>query len=329
MDPIMRLARLPRLFFIVLFLTTTNSVWAQSATNYPSKPVRVIIPFAPGGAITNVMTVLGERVSKETGQNFLADYRPGADSAVGVGIAAKSNPDGYTLLMATSSYLVNHYLGEKLPFDTLKDIAPVAMTGRSNTLLMVNPSVASTIKDFIAFARARPGEVNMAYAGSVALVWYQHFMKVAGIKFVPISYKGGPLSAAAVASGEAHGAIFGVAAVLSLVKAGKLKGLAITGDARSSVLPDVPTFAEVGLKDFNFYTWFALLAPSNTPRAIVDKLNEQFRRAQQSPEAIKMLGNANIDTFVATVGETEKFVRAEAAQIGRVIKESGIKAGGQ
>ena len=308
-----------------ILLAAAGSAGAQSAAGYPNKPVRVIIPYAVGGAITTVMNVLGDKVGKEAGQNFLADYRPGGDTVVGVGAAAKAAPDGYTLLMATSSYLVNHFLSPNLPFDTLKDIAPIAMTGRSANLLMVNPAVASTLKEFIANAKANPGKLNMAYAGSVALVYYAHFMNVAGIKFIPISYKAGPAAVTAVAAGEVAGAIFAAAPAQALIKAGKLKGLAITGDARSAVLPEVPTFAEAGLKEFNSYSWFALLAPSKTPRDIIEKLNGQFRRAQQAPDAINALNTANIDTFIATVDETENFIRAEAAQMGKVIKEAGIK----
>src|SRR4051812_24242169 len=161
------------------------AVWAapagaQSAASYPNKPVRVIIPFAPGGAVTPVITVLGEKVSKETGQNFLQDYRPGGDTVVGVGAAAKSPPDGYTLLLATSSYLANHFMTPNLPFDTLNDLAPVAMLGRSTYVLVVHPPVANTLGEFLAKAKARPGDYDAAYVGSVALLNLQIFLRAAG-----------------------------------------------------------------------------------------------------------------------------------------------------
>ncbi len=301
---------------------------AQSAASYPNKPVRIIVPFGPGGAVTTVITALGDRVSKELGQNFINDYRPGADTALGIGIAAKATADGYTLLEATSSYVVNHWLNPDLPFDSIKDLTPITMMARSNYVLVVHTSVPNTLKDFISYAKANPGKLNMGYVGSVALVNFQLFMNVAGIKFTPVPYKAGPLAAAALLNGEHVGNITGLAPFEAFIRAGRLKALAVTGDKRSPVLPDVPTFAEAGLKEFNTYNWFALLAPGKTPKDIIRKLNAQFRKAQEAPEAISMLAKVNVETFPTTVEEAEKFIRAEAALYGKLVKESGLKAGG-
>ena len=308
------------------FLAAAGSAGAQSAAGYPNKPVRVIIPFTAGGAVTTVMSALGDRVGKELGQNFIADYRPGGDTILGVSAVATSAPDGYTLAEATSSYLVNYWLHPDLPVNYLRDLTPVAMLARSNYVLAVHPSVPGTLKEFIAYAKANPAKMNMAYFGSVALLNWHMFMNASGVKVTAISYKGSAQAATDLLSGQVVANIGGLAAVQSLVKAGKLKAIAVTGDKRSAVLPEVPTFAEAGLKDFNPYNWFVLLAPAKTPRDIVDKLNGQFRRAQQAPEAIDMLDKINVEVFPTTVGEAEQYIRSQAAQYGKIIKEAAIKA---
>ncbi len=309
-----------------LLIAAASSVGAQSAATYPNRPVRVIVPFTAGGAVSTIVNLLGDRFAKETGQPMIADYRPGGDTVVGFGIAAKATPDGYTLLEGTSSYMSNHWMIPDLPFDSLKDLTPVAMLGTSSYVLTINPSIANSLSEFISRAKTRPGELNFAYTGSVAILSGQLFMKAAGIKMQLISYKGTALLTAAVVGGEAVGSITGLTTVQPLITAGRLRALAVTGDKRMGPLPDVPTFAEAGLKDFTPTNWFVLLAPAKTPRDIIVKMNTIVRKAQQSPDMIRTLSNANIDIYSTSVAEAQKFIQSEAAVYGKVIKESGIKA---
>jgi tripartite-type tricarboxylate transporter receptor subunit TctC len=309
-----------------LLMTMAGLTCAQSASNYPMKPVRVVIPSAPGTAFTLTMTALGDRMGHELGQNFLADYRPGAETVLGVGIAAKAAPDGYTLLQVTTSYLVNYWLNPRLPFDSLKDLTPVAMLGRTSFILAVQPTSASSLKDFISHVKANPGQINMAYSSSGGLLNFHMLMNAANIKFVPINYKGAPASVTSVIAGDTYGTLTTAGNLVSYINAGKLRALAVTGDKRNALLPDTPTFAEAGLKQFNPTNWFALLAPSRTPREIIQKLNVEVRRAQQSPEAVSLLERVNIDVFSMTVDQAEKFIRSEAAVYGKAIKDAGIKA---
>ena len=309
---------------VSLLALTMGAACAQSAASYPNKPVRVIIPFAPGTSLTTIMTALADRVAKEMGQNFLADYRPGGDTAVGVGAAARSAPDGYTLLQATSSYVVNNWLNPDLPYDAMKDLTPAAMLGKTGFVLVANPAAPNTLKEFIAYAKANPGRLNMSYAASGGLLNFYMLMNAAGIEFVPVSYAGAPQAVSSVLSGDTTGTLTTAGNVTSLVSAGKLKALAVTGDKRSRSFPNAPTFVEAGVKDFNPTNWFVLLAPARTPKDILEKLNAQFRKAQQAPEAIDMLEKVNIDMFSASVDEAERFVRSESAVYGKAVKDSGM-----
>ncbi len=319
--------RTSRLLCTGLLMAVAGSAGAQSAASYPNKPVRVIVPFAVGSATTALMGVFGDKFSRDLGQNFIADHRPGGDTIVGTTAAAKATPDGYTLLVVSSALLFNHWVRQDLPYNALKDFTPISGLTRSQSALAVHPSVAGNLTEFISHAKANPGKLNMISTAPVAYLHYQRFMNATGTKLTIVNYKGGAPAIADLLSGNVQGFITNVSSLDSLIKAGKLRGLAIGGDKRSPLVPDMPTFAEAGVKDYDPGNWIALFAPSKTPRDIIEKMNAEVRRAQTAPEVIGALNKLNLDTNLTTIAQAENFIRTEAERFGKLIKDSGLKAG--
>ena len=316
-----------RLLGAGLLAMLAGPVGAQSAAGYPNKPVRIIVPFAAGGSITPVMQMFSDRFRQELGQNFLLDYRPGGDTAVGMAAAAKAAPDGYTLVMNSSGYIVNHWLMPDLPYDTIKDFTPISTLTRSDLILVANPSVARSLKEFISYAKANPGKVNLSSGSAIGVLSYQSLMNVTGTKLTVVNYKGGPQPVSDVIAGHVNGTLTGVPNVEQFVKTGKLVGLAISGNRRNTALPDVPTFAEAGLKDYEAYNWWVLLAPAQTPRPIVEKMNAQVRSALDTPELLGALTKVGLYPNPATLAQADAFIRAEVERLGRLVKDSGLKNG--
>ena len=317
-----------RLLCTGILMAVASAAGAQSAAGYPNKPVRLILPYAVGGGTAPVTNLLPDRFRRDTGQNFILDNRPGGDGVVGINSAAKAAPDGYTLVGSTVSIIVNYWLRPDLPYHTLKDLTPVVSMSRSESVLAVHPSFpANDLKEFIGYARANPGKVNVANVSASGALNYQMFMNVTGTKLTTINYKGGGQALIELLGGQVPVYIAGIGNVQSFIRAGKLKGFGISGDKRSPVLPDVPTFAEAGLKEFDTGNWFMLFAPSKTPKAIVEKLNAQMRKIMQEPEVISMLAQQSLAPYPMTVAQGEKFIRTEAARIGKLVKDAGLKPG--
>jgi tripartite-type tricarboxylate transporter receptor subunit TctC len=281
-----------------------------------------------GGGTAPVTNLLPERFSRDFGQNLIVDNRPGGDGVIGINAAAKAAPDGYTLLGSTVTIIVNYWLHPDLPYNTLKDFTPVSTLSRAESVLAVHASFpANDLKEFISYARANPGKVDVASVSASNVLNYQRFMNVTGTRLTTVNYKGGGQALVDLLGGHVPVYIAGVGNVQSFIRAGKLKGLAISGDKRSPVLPDVPTFPEAGLKDFDTNNWFMLFAPSKTPRDIIEKLNAELRRIMEAPDVAGALAKQSLTPYLTTVSQSEKFVRAEADRIGKLIKDSGLKAG--
>lgn len=319
--------RIAQWFCVGLAMLAGESSLAQPAA-YPNKSVRIIIPFAPGSASTPTVALYADKFGKEMGQVFISDHRPGGDTIVGTEAAAKANGDGYTLLAVSSAILVNHWLRKDLSYNALRDLAPISTLSRSDSALAIHPSVpANDLKEFIAYAKANPGKLNMISTAPAAYLHYQRLTNLTGAKFTIVNYKGGGPAMTDLLSGNVQGFITNISQLQGFIRAGKLRGLGVGGDKRSSAAPEVPTFAEGGLKDYDPGNWLALFAPIKTPRNIIEKLNAEVRKAQESSDVSGALVKQGVTPRYMTVAQAESFFRTEAERFGKLIKDSGLKAG--
>src|SRR6185436_18465093 len=254
-----------------------SSAGSALAQSYPAKAVRVVVPQAPGAQSDLFTRLLGQKLSESLGQPVVSDPRPGAGGAIGAEIAARAAPDGYTLLMGTNStHSSNPALYAKLPYDPVKDFAPITLTIGTPYVLTIHPSLpVTTLKQLIAFAKSKPGQLNYASAGngSTHHLCGELLKSMAGIDIVHVPYKGGPPATMAVLGGGTSMHFSSVSALQTHIRSGKLKALGVTTPKRSSQLPEVPTLSEAGLPGFEMLSWFGLLAPAGTPRAIITRLN--------------------------------------------------------
>ena len=299
------------------------------AQEYPTKPIRLIAPFAPGGPTDLFARLMGAKLGERLGQPVLVENRPGAGGSVGAEAAAKSAPDGYTLVLVSSSFAVNATLYPKLPYDALKDFAPVTLLASAPFLLVAHNSVpASSVRELIALAKASPGKLNYGSGGSGSgpHIVAELFKSEAGVDIVHVPYKGtGPLTAALVA-GDVQLAFGNIFALVPQVKSGRLKALAVTGARRSSALPEVPTVAESGLPGFEAAGVHGLLAPAGTPRRIIDRLNAECVAILRSPEVRAQLASDGAEPVAGTPEQYAAHLASEVQKWGKLIRERGIRA---
>jgi tripartite-type tricarboxylate transporter receptor subunit TctC len=291
--------------------------------------VRAIIPFPSGGSVDDVMRIVGSRVTEMTGQNIIIDNRPGASGNVGTDLAARAAPDGYTVLATTLPLVVNPSLFSKLNHDVMRDFAPVSLLASAPFVLAVHPSLpVSTVKEFIAYARVRPGELNYASAGSGTNlhVAAELFKNLAKLNILHVPYKGGGPALAALLGGEAHLSFIGVLAVVQHVRSGKLRALGVTAIKRSPVLGEVPTIAESGLPGYEFTSWYGVLAPQAAPADRVVALNGHLRNALLAPDMGERFARVGADVIASTPEEFSQYLRVELAKWAKVVKEAGLKA---
>jgi tripartite-type tricarboxylate transporter receptor subunit TctC len=300
------------------------------AQGYPVKPVRIIVAQAPGAQSDLFTRLIGQKFQESLGQPFVSDPRPGAGGAVGAELAARAAPDGYTLLMATNStHSANPALYSKLPYDAVRDFAPIALTIATPYLLTVHPSLpVTTLKQLIAFAKSRPGQLNYGSAGngSTHHLCGELLKSMAGIDLVHVPYKGGPPSTAATLGGEVAMHFSTVAALNVHIKAGRLKALGLTTSKRSSLLPDVPTLSEAGLPGFEMLSWFGLLGPAATPRAIVTRLNAETVKALSLPDMKSAIAGFGSEIMVGSPEQFADYIKSEIARIGKIARDAGIRA---
>jgi tripartite-type tricarboxylate transporter receptor subunit TctC len=303
----------------------SGSATAQQA--YPSRPVRLITPYEPGGSSTIVSRLVGAKLTDLWGQSVVIDNRPGGNTIIGTQAGARANPDGYTLLFANTTFALNHLLMRKLPYDSLKDFAPVANIYNNETILAVHPSVpASNLKEFIAYAKSRRGELNHGASGVGGLAELRSAMLKlrAGIDFQNISYKGSGGVATALLGGHVQLGLVPPITVASYINSGKLKGLAVTGKERLRALPQVPTFAEAGLPAYNVTSWNGLLMPAATPKQLVEKVSADIARVLAMPDIQEKLASQGADPAHADPGEFTKIIRDDIVRYAKVIKEANI-----
>jgi len=295
---------------------------------YPNRPVRLLVPFAPGGGADSLARIVSPRLSEAMGQTWVVDNRGGAAGNLAAEIVARANPDGYTAFMGFNTVLTVNPSLYKLPFDVEKDLQPVTLLATAQYILVVHSSVpAATFKELIALARQKPGALNYASAGvgSPLHLAAELLKKRAGIDMVNVSYKGGGPAAAAVLAGETQVLFGSVASSLPHVKTGRLRALATTGAKRSKVAPDVPTIAESGYPGFEVTSWYALLLPGPTPKAIGERIRGETIKALQQPEVLAAMGRQGLDAETSTPGELGQRIRSELAMWAGVIKDAGIK----
>jgi len=316
-----------RILFAAVWLIAAPA-FAADAQSYPNKPIRIIVPFPPGG-ISDVMSrVFGQKFTDAWNQPVIVENRAGAGGNIGTEIVAKSPPDGYTLVMGSiGTHAVNVSLFSKLPYDPVRDFAPVALVIEADGLLVLHPSVpVKTVKDLIALARARPGQLAYASAGNgtASHLAGELFKSMAKIDLVHVPYKGNVPAISDLVGGQTSMLFATLPTVLPLAKAGKLHALAVTGAQRNPTVPDVPTMADT-LPGFEVTNWIALFAPAGTPGDIVAKLNAEIMRIMRLPDVQSRLVNEGAKFTPNTPSEFAAFVKSEITKWGKVIKDSGAR----
>ncbi len=298
------------------------------AQKWPEKTVRIVVPFTPGGGTDVFARILGQRLSEVYGQQFIVDNRPGAGSTIGTEFVARAAADGYTLLMTSASFAFTPGLYPKLRYDSLKDFTAVSQVVRVPHVITVLPSLpVKDLQDFVRLARERPGQVLYASAGAGSAMHLAGalFAVVTKTQLVHVPYKGGPQTATAVMSGEATAAFNTPETVLGLIRAKRLRALAVSTRERAPALPDVPTAIEAGFRDYEAIGWFGLLAPSNTPAAIVEQLSGEIAKAMAAPAIRERAMQEGATPVGNTPAQFDRFVRGEIAKWTRIIRDAGIK----
>ncbi len=297
------------------------------AQEYPSRPVRLVVPFAAGGPNDIVARLVGGRLSDALGQPIVVENRPGAGGNIGTDFVAKAPPDGYTLLSAgPGSLIINPLLGS-VPYDTARDFAPVSLMASAPNVLVVHPSLpARSVRELIELARARPRRLNYASGGpgSTPHLSGALFAVMAGIDIVHVPYKGTGPATADLLGGQVQMAFFGIPPLLPYIKSGKLRALAVTGARRSPELPEVPTVHEAALPGYEVSPWYGLLAPAGTPRAIVELLNAEVTKIVRSPQMKEKLASQGAEPAGGTPEDYAATIRADAATWARVVKEARL-----
>jgi tripartite-type tricarboxylate transporter receptor subunit TctC len=286
------------------------------------------VPFAPGGTSDFVARVYASALSKELGQQLVIDNRGGAGGTIGADLAAKAAPDGYSLLLFNIAMAFGPAMYSALPFDPVNDFAPVSLLGSAPSALLVNPSLpVRSLPEFLALARARPGQLDYATAGvgSSGHLAVELLQTLARVKFNHVPYKGGGPAMAATISGEVAFLIETAGPVVPQIKSGRLRALGVTGAQRMTQLPDVPTIAESGLKDYVYTTWYAMWAPARTPPAVVNRLNQAIHKVSAAPDVRAGLQNAGIEPGASTPAQLAERVRSDLAKWSRIIRDAGIK----
>ena len=308
---------------------TVAAATLASAQTYPSKPLKLIVPFPPAGSTEISARAVAGKLGERLGQPVVIENKPGAGGNIGTDVVAKAPPDGYTLVVGTvGTHAINASLYSKMPYDHVKDFAPVVLLSSTPNVLVVNPGLpVNSVKDVINLARAKPGELTFASSGSGTSIHLsgELFKSMAGLQMMHIPYKGSAPMQIDLISGQVNMSFDNLSAVMQQIKAGRLKALAVTGKSRSPMLPDLPTVEEAGLPGYEATSWNAVFAPAGTPRDIVDKLNRELNAILQSPDTRKYFAEQGGEAGGGTPEQLGAFVRSETAKWSRVVKDSGAK----
>src|SRR5438067_76257 len=325
--------RFSTLMTAALALAAATVGLPAAAQTYPSKPIRLISPFPPGGSVDVVGRLLAAKLSESLGQQMVVDNRSGASGVIGTELVMNSAPDGYTLLINTIPFVTNQFLMPRVPYDALRDFVQICLVASSPSFVTVHPSLpVRSIKELIALAKAKPGQLyySAAGVGTNPHIAGELFNLLADVNIVAVQFKGGGPADMAVIAGEV-GVTFGnISQEIGYVRAGRMRALAVTSAKRNPAMPELPTVAEAGpegpLRGYEFDTWFVIAAPKGTPRAIVDTLNSHIRRVLSAPDQVKFYEERGLTVIASTPEEAAAHLEKEQKKWQRVIKERGIKA---
>ena len=310
----------------ILFIACSTSAFAQT---YPTRPVKIVVPFAAGGPADNYARFMALRLSDSLGQSFVIDNKPGGGSVIGTDLAAKAPADGYTLLMMSNTHTVNETLLPNKPFALMRDFVAVAPINYSDLVLVANPAVPETkLADLVKRAKAQPGKINYASSGPGTPYHMagELFKSMAGIYLVHIPYRGSSGARTDVIGGQVDIMFDAVTTMTEQVRAGKVKALATTGKQRSAVMPDVPTMSEAGVPGYEATIWLGLMAPKGTPKAVVDRLNDAVSKIANQPDVKQLWTRQGAVPLVMSPEAFDKYARDDIAKWEKVIKTAGIKA---
>jgi tripartite-type tricarboxylate transporter receptor subunit TctC len=323
-----------RLLLVLMLGVAGSSAWAQagsarSAHTFPTKPIRFVVPFAPGGSTDTLARTLGVKLAEGLGQQVVIDNRTGASGNIGMEIVANAPPDGHTIVLG---YIANVAIGpslyEKLPFDPVKDYEPITLLATSPNVLVAHPTVQATnLKELIALAKAKPGQLNYGSA-SVASVGHltgELLNSRAGMRMTHVAYKGSGQAVTDVLGGHIQLMFSGFSSVMPHIKSGKLRPLVQTGEKRSPALPDVPTIAESGFPKFEATAWYGVHAPAKTPKSVVNRLNAEFLKALKLPDVRERLGSLGFEIVGSTPEHYGSYIKSEIRKWEKVVKASGAR----
>jgi len=312
----------------VALIVAVSAAFPAFAQDYPSKTVRVLVPWPPGGANDITARIVAQKLTENTKQQFIVDNRGGAAGTIGSDVVAKSEPDGYTIMIHSATHVANPHLYRKLPYDTLNDFIGITALGRQVGVLAVHPTLpVKTLKEFIALARSRPNEIVYASSGNGSFVHLSMAMvaSMAKVKMSHVPYKGGGPAGLSLVSGETQAMLATIGSVLTQLKANKIRPLAVSSSDRVKQMPDVPTIAEAGVPGYEFTAWVGAFAPARTPAAIVNKLNAEMIKALKDASVADKLSAQTLDPMPMTPAEFAKRLKSDYDKYGQVIKETGAR----
>ena len=318
--------KLAQLLAAGVLVAFTGLAAAQKA--YPNKPIRFITPFAPGGSTSVVARLIGQKLTESWGQQVLVDSRPGGNTVIGTEALAKAPPDGYTIILVLSTHVINPLLIPKLPYDAIKDFAPVATVVSAEYVLVINPSVpANDLQELIALAKSKPGELNYGSAGSggVTHLASELFNIMTGVKIQEIPYKGAAPAITDLIGGQVQMFFSIPINVIAHIKSGRLRAIAISGETRLPSLLQVPTFTEAGLPGYEVKSWFGVLAPAGTPRGIINSLSAEMAKIVAIPDIKEKLDSQGLAPFYSTPDQFAALMKADMAKFARIIQAADIK----
>jgi tripartite-type tricarboxylate transporter receptor subunit TctC len=301
---------------------------SATAQDYPNRPVRIIVPFSPGGAVDGPTRAVAQELGRRLNQQIVIENKPGAGATIGSEMVAKAPPDGYTLLLASQTNAISATLYPRLSFNALDDFVTISLIGRESAVLVVHPSLpAASLAELLALARERRGNLNYASSGngSGQHLFMALFASMANVKLTHVPYRGSGQATTDLLAGTVPMAFPGLAGMLQHIKAGKLRALAVSGSTRATHLPEVPTLAEAGLPGFSAYVWLGLMAPKGTPQAIVDRLHREVTAALEADSVKRYFAEAGIEAAGSSPAEFAAYFRDERDRWARVIKDTGAK----
>jgi tripartite-type tricarboxylate transporter receptor subunit TctC len=304
------------------------TAWPASAANYPQRPITLVVPFPPGGGTDSIARDLAQQLHEKLGQSIIVDNRGGAGGAIGAQAVAKSKPDGYTLLFVTSTLVTHAATEEALSYDVQKDFAPITMLGRGPLMLVTSRDLAAKgVRELVALAQKRPGEINFCSAGngSINHLAGELFLQRAGVKMTHVPYKGSGPATIDLLSGRVQVFFATVPTILGHVRGGKVNLLAVTGERRSKLFPETPTIQESGISEYNVYTWWGIVAPARTPNDVVVKLNQTINEAAASERLSQRLTDEGAEAFRGGPAEFSQMIGDELKSWRAVVKRAGVK----